>query len=118
MDDPGRLAQALKQRARQLGFSLVGITAAAPSRHMEFYRSWIDAGHHGEMGYLAREDAVNRRADLVGTMPESLSVLTVAHEYYQPDPAHAPDDPARAVIARYARGEDYHEAAFENGLYC
>jgi epoxyqueuosine reductase len=33
----------------------------------------------------------------------------VAHEYFQEDPPGVPDDPARGVIARYARGHDYHD---------
>jgi epoxyqueuosine reductase len=32
----------------------------------------------------------------------------VGHFYGQPDPEGVPDDPARGVIARYARGRDYH----------
>ena len=103
------LADALKWRAREEGFSLVGITPAEPSEHSGFYRSWIDAGRHGEMAYLARPDAVRRRADLAETMAEARSCLVVAHEYAVPDPPGVPNDPSRAVVARYARGDDYHE---------
>lgn len=103
------LSGALEQKARALGFSLVGVTPARPSDHAVFYRGWLAAGHHGEMGYLAREDAVARRADLSGTMAEALSCVVVAHEYAQEDPPGVPADPSRGVIARYARGRDYHK---------
>jgi epoxyqueuosine reductase len=103
------LADALKRQAREEGFSLVGITPATPSAHSDFYRSWVGTGRHGEMAYLSRPDAVRRRADLAETMPEVRSCLVVAHEYSSPDPDGVPDDPSRAVIARYARGDDYHE---------
>ena len=102
-------ADALKRRAREEGFSLVGIAPAERSEHSDFYRSWIDAGRHGEMAYLSRPDAVRRRADLAETMAEARSCLVVAHEYAVPDPPGAPDDPSRAVVARYARGDDYHD---------
>jgi epoxyqueuosine reductase len=36
-------------------------------------------------------------------------VVVVAHEYFQDDPEGVPHDPSRAVIARYARGADYHD---------
>ena len=103
------LADALKRRALEEGFSLSGITPAEPSEHSAFYHSWIDAGRHGEMAYLARPDAVRRRADVAETMAEARSCLVVAHEYAVPDAPGVPDDPSRAVVARYARGDDYHE---------
>jgi epoxyqueuosine reductase len=99
---------AIRRRAGELGFSLVGITRLEPSEHMELYRAWIDAEHHGEMRYLAREDSVARRADLALTMEDAASLVLVAHEYFQADPPGVPDDRSRAVVARYARGEDYH----------
>jgi len=36
------------------------------------------------------------------------SVVVVAHEYFAPDAHGIPDDASRGVIARYARGADYH----------
>jgi len=102
------LTEQVRARALDLGFSLVGIALPDPSDHMAFYRSWIGAGLHGEMRYLAREDAVVRRADLAQTMSDAVSVVLVAHEYCQPDPEGVPGDPSRAVVARYARGADYH----------
>lgn len=50
-----------------------------------------------------------RRADLRLTLDSVGSALVVAHEYYDEDPPGVPEDPSRAVIARYARGSDYHE---------
>ncbi len=107
--DLSTLAEALKQRARDDGFSLVGITTAGTSDHIDFYRAWVEAGRHGEMGYLARPDAVRRRGDLSETMAEARTCLVVAHEYRVDDPPGLPDDRSRAVFARYARGDDYHD---------
>jgi epoxyqueuosine reductase len=104
------LTARLKEQARGLGFSLVGVATVEPSDHLDLYRIWVGDGKHGEMAYLAREDAVARRADLRQTMPAVRSAVVVGHEYFQADSPGVPADPARGVIARYARGQDYHGA--------
>jgi epoxyqueuosine reductase len=103
------LGAALKVQAAELGFSLCGITPPDPSLHMEYYRAWVGEGRHGEMGYLAREDSLARRADLTQTLDVVRTVVVVGHEYFSEDPEGVPEDPSRAVIARYARGDDYHD---------
>jgi epoxyqueuosine reductase len=92
-----------------MGFSLVGIASAQASAHAAFLRRWLAAEHHGTMAYLARADAVARRLDLAGTLGGARSVVVVAHEYFQEDPEGVPRDAGRAVVARYARGADYHD---------
>jgi epoxyqueuosine reductase len=113
-----KLAAAIRAEALRLGFDAVGIAAVRPSDHAAFYRAWLDAGHHGSMAYLAREDAVERRLDPRGFR----SAIVVALNYWTPDAydeaggddvvtstsSHAPG-PSRGIIARYARGRDYHK---------
>jgi epoxyqueuosine reductase len=101
------------RRAHDEGFALAGITSVEPSAHIDFYRSWIEAGHHGEMGYLARPDSLRRRADLSETMAGARRCLVVALEYGVADPPGIPEDRSRAVIARSARGADYHDVMIE-----
>lgn len=103
------LRDRIRERARALGFDRVRFTAPAASGHMDFYRRWIEEGAHGEMGYLAREDSIARRGDLRLTMADVRSVVLVTHNYYQPDPPGLTQDEERAVVARYARGDDYHD---------
>jgi len=103
------LESRMEARARELGFSLFGITDAAPSEHMSLYAEWLERGLHGAMGYLEREDSVARRGDLRRTMDDVRSVVVVGHEYGDPDAPDAAADPSRAIIARYARGDDYHD---------
>ena len=103
------LVERLEQQARALGFTLFGVADAERSRHLDFYRAWLARDYHGEMAYLGRADSVARRADLRGTMETVRSVVVVAHEYYVEDEAEATADPSTAVIARYARGRDYHD---------
>lgn len=104
-----RIEDRLRQKARALGFGLFGIATADPTQHMAFYRAWVGDGRHGEMAYLARADALARRADLRLTMEGVRSVVVVGHEYHRPDAPEALADPSRAVVAQYARGADYHD---------
>jgi epoxyqueuosine reductase len=78
-------SSSVKARARSLGFDLVGIAPVRPSDHGAFYRAWIEAGYHGDMGYLARADAVERRLDPRGAFPALRSAVVVGHNYYVPD---------------------------------
>ncbi len=103
------LVEDLRAEARRLGFSGLGIAGAEPTEHMRHYGDWIAEGLHGEMAYLAREDAVARRGDLGATLGGVRSVLVVTHPYDQPDAEGLPADASRGVIARYARGSDYHD---------
>ena len=99
--------------ARALGFQMAGVVSLERSGHMSHFRRWIAAGLHGEMAYLARPDAVSRRADLDLTLPGFRSALVVAHSYAADEPATSPCDPSRAIVARYARGSDYHHVVLD-----
>lgn len=96
--------------ARALGFEAAGVVTRSRSGHVAHYRRWLKADLHGGMAYLAREDAVERRAQMDASLPGFRSAVVVAHSYADAEPGGRPadDDPARAVVARYARGRDYH----------
>ena len=104
------LTPRLKQHAVGLGFDLVGIAPAGPLAQADALRRWLARGYHGDMGYLARSDAVAAREDVRQRLPaaRSLIVLGVSHPVW-PLPAELALDPARGRIASYAWGEDYHE---------
>ncbi len=109
LPDAGELVGALEAEARRLGFSLFGVTSADDTAHMPLYESWLADGRHGEMGWMGRDDSIARRADLRGTMETVRSVVVVGHEYYQEDEPGLPEEVDRAIVARYARGDDYHD---------
>jgi epoxyqueuosine reductase len=106
--DAHQSAAEIKRRARALGFDLVGITPAEPSRYREYLRQWLDDGRGGVMHYLERR--FEERADPGRYLSGAASVICVAINYHVPlEPV--PDEQRRhhARIARYALGDDYHE---------
>lgn len=91
-----------------LGFALAGVAPAEPSRWRQQFLDWLAAGKHGDMGYLA--EYLDERLDVRKLLPGAQSVIVVADQY-----ARAGDQEKDAaasvgmgVVARYARGRDYH----------
>jgi epoxyqueuosine reductase len=101
-----QIASQVKQRARQLGFDLVGIADASPSRYRDYFRDWLAAGQHGEMEYLANR--FDERTDPAAYVPGARSVVCVAMNYHVPLDA-PPSSAQNGRVARYALGDDYHE---------
>lgn len=101
---------ALKTRALEMGFNLVGLTRAEPSPYLAAYERWVEAGMQGTMGYMARPDRQARRRDLKVILPGVQSLVMVGLDYAG---AVIPDDvlhdPSRGRIAAYAWGLDYHD---------
>ena len=106
--DPEDLTRFAKAEALRLGFAMAGVTTPDRLPHLETYRGWLAQGRHGEMAYLARSSAVERREDVRRILPECRSILVVAWPYDPPAPADG-----RGRIAAYARGPDYHEVLLE-----
>jgi epoxyqueuosine reductase len=100
----------LRERAVALGFNSVGVSFAAPARRLDAYLRWVDNSRHGEMGYMARADRVERRRHPQIILPGLQSIISVglAYSSWQIPPLIA-DDPSRGRISNYAWGVDYHE---------
>ncbi|QOJ14058.1 MAG: tRNA epoxyqueuosine(34) reductase QueG [Planctomycetia bacterium] len=134
---PAVHSQIVKRLARSVGFDRVGITHADPLERSAYYREWLAAGRHGSMDYLARR--TDLRADPAQLLPGARSVVCVALNYYVPQeggaqwrhagvsgltpvlgagaqgsagPAGTENEPSGRV-ARYARGDDYHQVLHE-----
>jgi epoxyqueuosine reductase len=106
--DQYALAHQIKQQARELGFDLVGIASAGPSRWHDYLRKWLDDGQAGEMVYLAGR--FTERSDVGEYVPGARSVICVAINYYVPlEPLTAEQVSRHGRVARYALGDDYHE---------
>jgi epoxyqueuosine reductase len=97
--EPLPLENLLKAHAYGLGFDLVGITTLGPMGTAAAFDSWIDRGYAGEMEYLPRGAAKRRDSRL--PVAGATSAIVVGLNYGGREPA--------GPVARYARGDDYHE---------
>jgi epoxyqueuosine reductase len=95
----------IKEEAKRLGFSQVGVTSPDPPPHLQVYLKWEEAGRHGEMDYLAKERAIRCRSDPRQILPECKSILVTSMNYL-PEKIQTTSTPQ---ISAYALGEDYHD---------
>jgi epoxyqueuosine reductase len=102
--------ESIKSMARDVGFSLCGIARLDPhSRQKDVFARWLEAGMHGEMGYLARHRPLRENAQAL--LPGARSAICVALNYYQPVEREQRGMDARDGRGRfsiYVHGEDYH----------
>lgn len=103
------LGAAIRDKALELGFDAVGFAAAAlHTAARDGLTEFIEAGYHGDMGWLAERAA--QRASPDALWPEAKSVVVVGLNYGPPlDPLAPQARPERATISAYARGRDYHD---------
>jgi epoxyqueuosine reductase len=104
-DRAGELKRAIVSRALELGFSKVGFAKARVEKEAPRLAQWLDNGHHGEMGWMAR--APERRWNAERSLPGTATVVCCTLNYYQGAPI--PPEGLAGVISSYARGHDYHE---------
>jgi len=115
VDNLSSLALAIKAWGRELGFAQLGITDV-DLRHMEAgLQAWLDAGHHGDMDYMAAHGMKRARPDEL--VPGTVRVITARMDYlprgtpeeWRDAEAKRSADPGHATISIYARGRDYHK---------
>lgn len=99
------LTEKLKQKARTLGFPLVGACPAVRPPGVERLDAWLAAGYAGEMHYL--ENRQNAYHDPEQVLVGARSLLMLGMPYRTVEPSHPL--PGNARVSRYAWGaEDYH----------
>jgi epoxyqueuosine reductase len=121
------IAAGVKTEAQDAGFELCGITTADPfAREGTALASWVGAGYHGGMEYMARN--ATRSPDPRAVEPEAQALIVVGLYYgeaaplgrqatpletHDKDTDHdarsGPDRDPRGQISRYAWGDDYHD---------
>ena len=104
-------ASELHERAYALGFAAVGIARPQGSQQTRReFLGFLAAGHHGDMDWMARDP--EKRASVELLWPEARTVIVVGASYAPDfDPLAAVSDGGdRALIAAYARGDDYHQS--------
>jgi epoxyqueuosine reductase len=109
------LKETIKEKARQLGFVLAGVTTPEPPPHFSTFEHWLAQKRHGTMEYLATERSRMRRADPREILPGCQSILVLATPYHPPRPTgdrealREQGTGVRAEVAAYAWGKDYHD---------
>ncbi|MEE8580718.1 MAG: tRNA epoxyqueuosine(34) reductase QueG [Myxococcota bacterium] len=106
----------VKALALALGFDLAGVAEARVTPETRFLREWIARGYAGSMAYLERR--LEERVDPRQLLPGAKSFIVVGLVYDRdahPAASAGPSRPggdeaetARAQVARYAGGDDYH----------
>jgi epoxyqueuosine reductase len=100
-------ASAIKTHALSLGFDRCGIAPVGPFPELAFLDEWLRRGYAGTMSYIGRQK--RKRRDLRVAEPEARSVIVTATVYNTDRPLTVErDDPASAIVSRYAWGDDYH----------
>ena len=89
----------IKAQAYGLGFDLAGITSLGPMETSSRFDDWISRGYSGEMEYLTRGAA--KRRDSRAPFAGARSGIVVGLDYGGRE--------ASGPVARYARGDDYHD---------
>lgn len=98
-----KLASLIKAQAYGLGFDLVGIARLERAETAAAFDEWLARGFAGEMDYMAR--TAEKRRDGRSPAPGAKSAVVVALDYGGREPS--------GPVARYARGDDYHDVMFE-----
>jgi epoxyqueuosine reductase len=89
----------IKAQAFGLGFDLVGIAALGPAETAPRFDDWVANGYAGDMKYLPR--GAEKRRDSRLPFAGAVSAIVVGLNYGGREQSGS--------IARYARGDDYHD---------
>jgi epoxyqueuosine reductase len=109
VDKAQRLGEAIRAKAAELGFAACGFTRAdaADGAGLEIKR-WIEAGHHGTMGWM--EERGHQRVSPLALWPEAKSAIALGMSYAPAgDPMRLAEHPELGRISVYAQGGDYHK---------
>ncbi|MFZ6815516.1 tRNA epoxyqueuosine(34) reductase QueG [Undibacterium sp. Rencai35W] len=109
------LALEIKTWGKELGFADLGIADIDLSHAESGLQAWLDAGHHGEMAYMAAHGMKRARPEEL--VPGTVRVISARMNYLPKSGEADWRSNARAqmqaadtaVISVYARGRDYHK---------
>ncbi|HEX2761569.1 MAG TPA: tRNA epoxyqueuosine(34) reductase QueG, partial [Rhizomicrobium sp.] len=109
MQDPAVIKKDILARARAEGFSTVRFTTArAEPGNKDRLHQFLDAGHHGSMGWMA--ERAHWRSDPQAMWPDAKSVIVLGLNYGPADdPLAILANKKRGAISVYAQGDDYHD---------
>jgi epoxyqueuosine reductase len=102
------LKNIIKAEAKDLGFSLAGITTPDTPDHFDVFASWLAAGYHADMNYLSRVDTVAKRKQPKELMPDCKSIICLAFPFPNVNSPQPNENQLAGSIASYAWVPDYH----------
>jgi len=103
------LEEAIRAEAARLGFVACGFARAdaTDAAGLEIKR-WIEAGHHGTMGWM--EERAHHRVSPLALWPDAKSAIALGMSYAPAtDPLSLAGRPELGRISAYAQGGDYHK---------
>jgi epoxyqueuosine reductase len=113
--DPIVVRDFIIAEARRLGFHRVGLVPVQAPLRYQAYLDWIEQDMHGTMAYMAAPEHVAGRRDVRALAENARTIVVVALAYAKgsladdrPGGAASSVLPIRGLVARYARGKDYH----------
>ncbi len=103
------LADRIKAIGTDMGFDAIAITDTDLSRYKAHLEAWLERGAQGEMGYMRRN--LEKRLNPEVLEPGTARVITARINYLSDgaEPISVLADSAKAYVARYALGRDYHK---------
>ena len=109
MQDFAAIKKGIRERALAEGFSTVRFAdARAQPANADRLREFLDAGHHGSMGWMA--ERAHWRADPQAMWQDARSVIVLGLNYGPADdPLTVLGRKERGAISVYAQGDDYHD---------
>jgi epoxyqueuosine reductase len=106
----GEVRARIEAEARRLGFDAIGFARADEPLGVEHdrYVRFVAEGRYGAMRWLGEDVEARRRLDGEAILPGARTVICLARRYGRPPADEHADPPLARTIARYARGQDYH----------
>ncbi len=104
--------QIVIEKAKQLGFDLVGFTKAdLLEDETKKLQLWLDRGYQASMNYM--EKNLHKRKGVKEILPTAKGVISLALNYYAPENYSDKNEKGKTClpvgkVSRYAWGKDYH----------
>ena len=103
------LSNLIRQWAKSLGFTAIGVSDIEFSQHRKSIEEWLNQGFHGSMSFLERNQELRLNPALLheGTV----SIISVRMDYLPQNARFAAslEQANQGYISRYAVGRDYHK---------
>ncbi len=99
------LTARLFDKARTLGFELVGCCPAVEPPRLDYFHRWLKSGNDGQMSYLRDRREAYRHPKYILDGVRSVVMLGTS---YRTAPREAPRS-GQGQVSRYAWGTDYHD---------